>query len=71
MALLLVQLGPQTAQVLRILGLLVYPTGLTLADPFVMVETFSVLFLPALDIPVSLAMLVISWGWPWRDTNSF
>jgi hypothetical protein len=51
MALLLVQLGPQTTQVLGILGLLMSFTGLALADSLIMVKTLSVLLLPALDIP--------------------
>lgn len=51
MALLLVQLGPQTTQVLGILGLLMGFTGLALADSLVVVKTLSVLLLPALDIP--------------------
>lgn len=38
MALLLVQLGPQATQVLRIVGLLVEFTGLALAGAFLVVE---------------------------------
>lgn len=51
MALLLVQLGPQAAQVLGILRLFVRFTGLALADALVVVEPLTVLLLPALDIP--------------------
>lgn len=51
MALLLVQLGPQAAQVLRILGLLVRFTGLALADTLIVIEPLTVLLLPAFDIP--------------------
>lgn len=52
-ALLLVQLGPQTTQVLRILGLLVTLTGLTFALLLIVIEPFSVLLLPALNVPRS------------------
>jgi len=52
MALLLVELGSQTAQVLGIFGCLVVFTGLTLAGPFLVIEALAVLLLPALDIPV-------------------
>jgi hypothetical protein len=51
MALLLVQLGPQAAQILGILRLFVRFTGLALADALVVVEPLTVLFLPAFDIP--------------------
>jgi hypothetical protein len=51
MALLLVQLGPQAAQILGILGLFVRFTGLALADALVVVESLTVLLLPAFDIP--------------------
>jgi hypothetical protein len=50
-ALLLVQLGPQTTQVLRIVGLLVSLTGLTLALALIVVEALTVLLLPALNVP--------------------
>lgn len=53
MALLLVQLGPQAAQVLGILGLFVRFTGLALADALIVVEPLTVLLLPALDVPVA------------------
>jgi hypothetical protein len=53
MPLLLVQLGPQAAQVLGILGLLVRFSGLLLADTLVVVESLTVLLLPALDVPVA------------------
>jgi len=52
MALLLVELGSQTAQVLSIFGLLVVFTGLALAGSLLVVEALAVLLLPALDIPV-------------------
>lgn len=51
MALLLVQLGPQTTQVLRIVGLLVSLTGLALALTLIVVKALTVLLLPALDVP--------------------
>lgn len=51
MTLLLVQLGPQAAQVLGILRLFVRFTGLALADALVVVEPLTVLLLPALNIP--------------------
>lgn len=50
-ALLLVQLGPQTTQVLRIVGLLVSLTGLTLALTLIVIEALTVLLLPALNVP--------------------
>jgi hypothetical protein len=50
-ALLLVQLGPQTAQVLGIVGLLVALTSLALADTLIVIQPLTVLLLPALDIP--------------------
>lgn len=50
-AVLLVQLGSQTTQVLRIVGRLVSLTGLTLALTLIVVEALTVLLLPALDIP--------------------
>lgn len=52
MTLLLVQLGPQAAQVLGILRLFVRFTGLALADALVVVEPLTVLLLPALNILV-------------------
>ena len=51
MALLLVQLSPQTTQVLRIVGLLVPLTGLALALTLIVVKTLTVLLLPALNVP--------------------
>lgn len=54
MALLLVQLGLQPAEVLRIFRLLVAFSGLALAGSLPVVEASAVLFGPALDIPVSL-----------------
>lgn len=54
MALLLVQLGPQTAEILGILGLLVALTGLALSDTLIVVQALTVLFSPALDIPGEL-----------------
>lgn len=51
MALLLVQLGPQTAEVLRILGLLVGLTGFALANSLIVVQALTMLLCPALDIP--------------------
>lgn len=50
-ALLLVQLGPQTTQVLRIVRGLVRLTSLTLAHPLIVIQPLSMLLLPALDIP--------------------
>lgn len=58
MALLLVELGSETAEVLGILGLLVDTTGLTLALALVVIETLAVLLLPALNVPV---VMMISW----------
>lgn len=58
MALLLVQLGPQAAQVLRILGLLVRFTSLALADTLIVIEPLTVLLLPAFDIPISLISML-------------
>lgn len=58
MALLLVELGSETAEVLGILGLLMDSTGLTLALALIMIETLAVLLLPALNIPV---VTVVSW----------
>lgn len=52
MALLLVQLGPQTTQVLRILGLLVAFTSLTLALTLIVIKALSMLLLPALNVPI-------------------
>lgn len=52
MALLLVQLGPQTAEVLGILGLLMRFTCFPLADTLIVIQTLTVLLRPALDIPV-------------------
>lgn len=54
MALLLVQLGPQTAEILGILGLLMALTGLTLSSTLIVVQALTVLFGPALDIPDEL-----------------
>jgi hypothetical protein len=54
MALLLVQLGPQTAEVLGILGLVVDLTGLALSDTLIVVQALTVLLSPALDIPDGL-----------------
>ena len=51
MALLLVQLGPQTAEILGILGLVVDLTGLALSDTLIVVQALTVLLSPALDIP--------------------
>lgn len=50
-ALLLVQLGPQTTQILRIVGLLVSLTGLTFAFTLIVIEALTVLLLPALNVP--------------------
>jgi hypothetical protein len=50
-ALLLVELSSQTTQVLGIVGRLVALTSLTLAGALIVIETLSVLFRPALDIP--------------------
>lgn len=50
-AILLVQLGPQTTQVLGIVGRLVSLTSLTLAHALIVIEALAVLLLPALDIP--------------------
>jgi hypothetical protein len=50
-ALLLVQLSPQTAQVLGIVRLLVALTSLALADTLIMIQPLTMLLLPALDIP--------------------
>lgn len=67
MALLLVELGSQTAQVLGIFGLLVVFTGLALAGSFLVVEALAVLLLPALDIPVFFfffgQLLWLLWVW--------
>lgn len=49
--LLLVQLGPQTTQVLGIVGLLVSFTSMTLTGALIVIETLTVLLCPALDIP--------------------
>lgn len=62
MALLLVELGSQTAQVLGIFGLLVVFTGLALAGSFLMVEALAVLLLPALDIPDFWSVAVVAIG---------
>lgn len=50
-AILLVQLGPQTTQVLGIVGRLVSLTSLALAQALIVIEALAVLLLPALDIP--------------------
>lgn len=72
MALLLVQLGPQTAQVLGILGLLVDLTGLLLAGALIVIETLTVLFRPAFDIPVFTMVNNFFAGWLEKGaTNSF
>ena len=51
MTLLLVELGPQTTQVLGIVGLLVTLTGLALAGSLIVIESLTVLLLPALNVP--------------------
>lgn len=58
MALLLVQLSPQTTQVLRIVGLLVSLTGLALALTLIVVKALTVLLLPALNVPEGEKKLV-------------
>lgn len=58
MALLLVELGSETAEVLGILGLLMDSTGLTLALALIVIETLAMLLLPALNVPV---VMVVSW----------
>lgn len=58
MALLLVELGSETAKVLGILGLLVDTTGLTLTLALVVIEALAVLLLPALNVSV---VMMISW----------
>lgn len=65
MALLLVQLGPQTAQVLRIVRLLVAFTSLALAGPLIVIEPLSVLLLPALNVPGGLGEMLVGMviGW--------
>lgn len=63
MALLLVELGSQAAQVLGIFRLLVVFTGLALAGSFLVVEAFAVLLLPAFDIPVFCQLLWLLWVW--------
>lgn len=62
MALLLVELGSQTAQVLSIFGLLVVFTGLALAGSLLVVEALAVLLLPALDIPDFWSVAVVAIG---------
>lgn len=54
MALLLVELGLQTAQVLGVVRLLVALTGFAFARALFMVEALAVLLLPAFDVPVVL-----------------
>ena len=54
MALLLVHLGPQAAQVLGIFGLLVAFTGLALPGALFVVEALAVLLLPALNVPMGV-----------------
>lgn len=61
--LLLVQLGSQTSEVLGIVGGLVALTSLTLADALIVVETLTVLLLPALDVPVLCGLAVSFIGW--------
>lgn len=57
-ALLLVQLGTQTTQVLRIVRLLVSLTGLALALTLIVVKALTVLLLPALDVPGGKMLVV-------------
>lgn len=49
-ALLLIKLGSESTEVLRILGDMVLLSGGALADASVMVESFAVQLLPALDV---------------------
>jgi hypothetical protein len=56
-ALLLVQLSPQTTQVLRIVGLFVSLTGLTLALTLIVIKALTVLLLPALDVPGGIMLV--------------
>jgi hypothetical protein len=55
-AVLLVQLGPQTTQVLGIVRRLVSLTSLALARALLMIEALAVLLLPALDIPRKMSV---------------
>lgn len=65
-ALLLVQLGPQTTQVLGIVRRLVGLTRLALAGSLIVIEPLAVLLLPALDIPssglVGIGDQLLRWG---------
>lgn len=61
MALLLVQLGPQAAQVLGIFGLLVAFTGLALPGALFVVEALAVLLLPALNVPSGMVSVLSRW----------
>lgn len=71
MALLLVHLGPQAAQVLGIFGLLVTFTGLALPGALFMVEALAVLFLPALNVPSGVVSVGCHAGlWRWGRTRS-
>lgn len=56
MATLLVQLGPQTTQVLGIVGRLVSLTSLALAQALIVIEALAVLLLPAFDIPGKMSV---------------
>lgn len=55
-AVLLVQLGPQTTQVLGIVRRLVSLTSLALACALLVIEALAMLLLPALDIPGKMSV---------------
>lgn len=67
MALLLVHLGPQAAQVLGIFGLLVAFTGLALPGALFVVEALAVLLLPALNVPMVWLVWVVTLDFWWGD----
>jgi len=62
-AILLVQLGPQTTQVLGIVGLLVSFTSLALAHALIVVEALTMLLLPALNVPGGKMSVGDRFGW--------
>jgi hypothetical protein len=74
-ALLLVQLSPQAAQVLGIVGLLVALTSLALADTLIVIQPLTMLLLPALDIPSRNVLArkagISGWVLGGGATNSF
>jgi hypothetical protein len=66
----LVQLGPQTTQVLGIVGLLVSLTSLALAHALIVIEALTMLLLPALNVPGKMSVggiRAVAGG----ETNSF